>query len=126
MDLEQEKELVAKGEIIELIAAAEEIASVYAIFASWFLETLDAGETEALALLKANKAPEAYFRTSDAPAIRALAMMRMSERGISMEMLLAQVGLQKNLERQYTEDFFRTNIRQGQIDLITGEGLAIA
>jgi len=120
------RELVAKGEVTELIATAEELANVYTIFASWFLETLDPGETEALALLKANKAREAYFCTSDAPAIKALAMMSVSEQGISMETLLATVGLQKSLERQYTEDFFRMNIRFGQIARITGEGLAVA
>jgi len=120
------QELLAKGEIAELSASAEELARVHAIFASWFLGTLDSGEAEALALLKANKAPAAYFCTSDAPAIKALAMIMMSEQGISMETLLAKVGLKKNLERQYTEDFFRTNIRLGQIARITGEGLAVA
>lgn len=120
------QELVAKGEITELIATAEELASVHAVFSSWFLETLDPGEAEALALLKANKAPGAHFCTSDAPAIKALAMIRMSKQGISMETLLVKVGLKKNLERQYTEDFFRTNIRLGQIAQVTGEGLAVA
>ncbi len=42
-----------------------------------------------------------------------------------METLLAKIGLKKGLEKQYTEDFFRTNIRLGQIAGITGEGLAI-
>jgi len=120
------QELVAKGEITELGATAEELANMVSIFASWFLQTLDLGETEALSLLKTNRATGAYFCTSDAPAIRALAMMAMSEQGISMETLLAKVGLKKNLERQYTEDFFCTNIRLGQIARITGEGLAIA
>jgi len=120
------QEAVIKGQISQLSATADEFAQLYSVFASWFLETLDSGEAEALALLKANKAPGAYFCTSDAPAIRALAMMTMSEQGISMEMLLTKIGLQRNLERQYTEDFFRDNIRQGQIARITGEGLAVA
>jgi hypothetical protein len=120
------RELVAKGDISELTATAGELAAVHTIFASWFLDTLDPGETEALALLKANKAPEACFCTSDASAIKALAMMGVSERGISTETLLAKVGLKKNLGRHYTEDSFRMNIRRGQVDKITGDGLAIA
>ncbi len=55
------QELAVKGEITELTATHAELASLYTVFASWFLETLDPGETEALALLKANKAPEACF-----------------------------------------------------------------
>jgi hypothetical protein len=120
------QEAIIKGQISQLGATADEFAQLYTVFASWFLETLDSGESEALALLKANRMAGASFCTSDAPAIKALAMMTMSEQGIPMERLLANIGLQKNLEKQYTEDFFRTNIRQGQIARITGEGLATA
>lgn len=118
--------LVEQGKITELTATIEELANVNALFASWFFETLDPGEIEALALLKANKAPGAYFCSSDGPAIQALGMIAMSERGISMETLLIKVGLRKNLPKEYQERFFRKHLRLGQKRRITGEGLAIA
>ncbi|MFW6105332.1 MAG: hypothetical protein ACOC7P_01980 [Chloroflexota bacterium] len=40
-----------------------------------------------------------------------------------MEMLMSKVGLKKTLETQFTEDFFKANVRHGQIARITGEGL---
>jgi hypothetical protein len=116
-------EQITRGEVHQLTATAAEYAQLYEIFDSVFLQTLDPGETEALALLQANTSPEAFFCTSDAPAIKALAMLGLSHRGISMEMLMSKVGLRKTLETQFTEDFFKTNIRHGQIARIQGEGL---
>jgi hypothetical protein len=117
-------ELVGKGVITQQTATYEELINIHTVFDRVFIEQLDLGETEALALLKVNRLPEAYFCTGDAPAIRALAMIGMSGRGISMQTLLAKVGLQKNLKRWFREDFFKKNIRIGQQNRITGEGLA--
>lgn len=89
------REQIATGEIIELEATADELIDLPGIFAPWFLDTLDPGEIEALALLRANKATGASFCTSDAPAIKALAMIHMSHLGISLETLLAKIGLPK-------------------------------
>jgi len=116
-------EQITRGEVHQLTATVEEYAELYKIFDSVFLQTLDSGETEALALLQANRTPEAFFCTSDAPAIKALAMLGLSLQGISMEMLMNKIGVAKRLETQFTEDFFKTNIRHGQIARITGEGL---
>jgi hypothetical protein len=116
-------EQITRGEVHQLTATAEEYAELYKIFASWFLQALDPGETEALVLLRANRAPEAFFCTSDALAVKALAMLGLSQQGISMEMLMKKVGLAKRLKLQFTEDFFKRNIRLGQTARITGEGL---
>lgn len=116
-------EQITRGEVLQMTALAEEYAELYTIFASWFLQSLDPGETEALALLQAQKTPESFFCTGDALAIKALAMLGLSHQGISMELLMSKVGLSKKLEVQFTEDFFKTNIRHGQTARITGEGL---
>lgn len=115
---------IEDAKITELSATYEELASIYSIFDRVFIETLHPGETEALALLKTDKAETAYFCTGDGHAVQALAMIGMSERGISMESLLASIGLKRRLKRQFTEAFFRLNRGAGQQKRITGEGLA--
>jgi hypothetical protein len=116
--------LIDEGKITEMAATAEELSDLYRIFDRVFIEGLHPGESEALALLRAGKVLESRFCTGDAVAIKALAMIRMSDRGIAMEELLAKFGLQRRLEKQYTSAFFRENIKRGQENLVTGEGLA--
>lgn len=94
------------------------------LFASWFIQSLHPGEIEALALICAKKTKDTYFCTSDAPAIRALAMMHNSGLGISLEELLKISGLTKPLEVQYTQEFFKNNLGVGSENLITGQGYA--
>lgn len=117
-------QLTQNGKITKLTATAEELAKLQAMFDPVFGPELHAGEVEALALLQEDKAQGAYFCTSDRCAIQALAMIGMSGQGISMETLLRSVGLQKPLPGQYREDFFKKNLKQGQQNRITGEGLA--
>ena len=109
---------------MELEATADELTELCDVFAPWFLDTLDPGEIEALALLRANKPTGATFCTSDAPAIKALAMINMSHLGISLETMLAKIGLTKNLDVQFTGDFFKRNVKIGQLNLMTRQGLA--
>lgn len=116
--------LVEEGKIIELSATYAELVSIYTIFDRVFIETLHPGETEALALLKAKKVGAASFCTGDGHAIQALAMIGMSECGISMETLLVSIGLKRKLQRQFTEASFRLNRREGREKRITREGLA--
>ena len=102
----------------------EDLFKFNQIFAPWFIQTLHPGETEALALICAGKSGDAYFCTSDAPAIRALAMIHCSEKGISFEELLETCCLPKSLQIQYTSCFFNTNLKQGSNNLVTGDGYA--
>lgn len=116
--------LIEDGKITELSATVEELASLRTVFDRVFIEMLDPGEVEALALLKAGKALGASFCTGDAPAIQALAMIGMSARGISMGRLLESIGLTKRLKKQFTKRFFKENLRLGQQNRITDQGLA--
>ena len=115
--------LVEGGSITELSATYEDLVSISNMFDRVFIETLHPGETEALALLKANKAGVACFCTGDRHAIQALAMIGLSGRGISLEALLVSIGMRRRLKRQFAEAFFRRNLRAGQQKRITGEGL---
>jgi hypothetical protein len=115
--------LTADGKITELAATVEELKRLSNIFDPIFIEGLHAGESEALALLLAGKAGEALFCTSDAKAIQALAMIGLSEQGISFERLIKTSGLSRDLPDHFGEYFFKRNIRSGQENRLTGAGM---
>jgi hypothetical protein len=116
-------ESIKTGRITQEAAALEELQELFAIFDNLTLGGLHPGELEALALLRAEKLGDALFCTSDAAAIRALALMGHHESGISLERMLQRLGLQTSLESQYTEDYFRHNLTKGKQDRITRTGL---
>ncbi len=115
--------LIRDGKIQELSAAADELRAVAQIFDRVFLEGLHEGEMEALALLQGGRYA-LKFCTADKMAIHALAMMDRAEDGISLETVLQQAGLQKPLERQFTQEYFTAHLTRGSQRRITGEGLA--
>lgn len=117
------RSLIEEGKINELSATQEEMTSFMEIFDSVFSQGLDPGELESLSLIETGKAGDSMFCTSDAPAIKALAMMGRSDAGISMESILKKAGLQKRLSKQFTDNFFKALIKEGQQNRITGMGL---
>lgn len=114
---------IESGEIAEVAAKSAELQNLETIFNYATLQGLDPGELEALALINSGRTKDALFCTADAAAIRALALMGHSQLGISLEKLLRKVGLQKPLDRQYKENFFRYHLNRGKQDRITGIGL---
>lgn len=116
-------QLIQKSRITEISATIEDIADLHAVFDSVFLHGLHEGEAEALALMKAKKTGEALFCTSDVKAIHALAMIDMSDRGISFERLLKSIGFARGLPHHYSDSFFKQIIKEGQRNKITGQGM---
>lgn len=119
------KDLIDSGKIIEEAASIEELKNLHEIFDSVTLEGLDQGEYEALAIVKSGRLREVLFCTSDKAAIRALALMGCSEKGIAFDELLKKYGLQKMLDPQYMQDFFNYHLSKGKQDRITGVGLKV-
>ena len=115
--------LISEGKITEVAATASQLADLLALFDRSFIDGLDPGEAEALALITENAVGGAHYCTGDIPAIQALAMLGYSERGISMEKLLKQSGLQRHLRTQFTDRFFREKLEEGKENRITGRGL---
>lgn len=115
--------LVAEGRIAMFEATAEDLGRVATLLTDDVLEGLDPGEAEALALLLVQKAPDHRFCTGDRAAIRALALLGLSERGISFESVLETLGLQKRLKEPFTEQFFQQALREGQEHRLRGLGL---
>lgn len=116
--------LISEDRISELAAGLEELQSLRAVFDKNFNAGLDDGEAESLALLHSGKAEGYLYCSSDKVAIQGLAMLGLSDCGISMEQMLLSVGLQKSLPREYRDEFFQKHLQLGQQQRITGAGLA--
>jgi hypothetical protein len=67
------------------------------------------GELEAITHISENR--NFIFCTGDLPAIQAMAFLGLSKNGISLERLM---GKFKNMEVQYTEEFFKKYIKFGK------------
>lgn len=78
-----------------------------------FVSRIDPGEREALALLKNPKFKEYYFCTGDALPIRLLSVLGLSDRGVSVEKLLRDIGMTKKLERHFTDAWFQQQLAFG-------------
>ena len=79
---------------------------------------------KSLSLIKSGRLENTSFCSSDGPAIQALAMIGHSNAGISMETLLKNTGLQKGLDYQFCDDFFKKHISKGSENYIQGVGIA--
>ena len=89
-----------------------------------YLEKLDYGEAESLAFLMDSQ-EEWVIASSDKIVFKTLGREGRSEQGVSLEEILAKIGLtQSGLKYQYTKIFRDKITREGQFDSITGFGHA--
>ena len=116
-------DLIKEGKIREFSASQTEMQAFLNKFDSFFVGGLHDGEAESLAIIMHGGMPDSLFCSSDATAIQALAMIGHSDLGVSFEVILKQNGLQKKLNRQFSEKFFKSNLSLGSQNLITGQGL---
>lgn len=116
---------VNQGKIKVLEADATEIADLMDQFDPLFSESIDPGEQEALALMLANRCPEHSFCSADARPLQALAMLGMSDRGISFEDLLRRIGQNQSLDAHFTKALLERQIKEGQRRRIQGDGLSM-
>lgn len=75
------------------------------------------GELESIAHL-IQTGPDTYFCTADNAAIRALAFLGLSDRGLSLECLLVRVGLKQRVPARFSESRFKHWLKQGSITKI--------
>ena len=119
-------EYIDNGSVITLSATVSDLAAIYDKFEAAFLEPVDDGELEALALIIANKIPDALFCTADGPAIEALAMIGKSSIGISLEKVFEKTGFRSSsgkLRHEYQESFFQRHIGIGKQNFVTNFGM---
>jgi hypothetical protein len=105
--------------IVVVDLEASEIKRFRDRFSPLFLEKLDAGETESLAFLTSTDEP-GFICSSDAIVFRVLGALRMGEQGISMEEVLQQIGLSRQVLRQFSKSFRDLYTRRGFEDGFRG------
>lgn len=83
---------------------------------------IHAGEEETLTFL-CNSSENWLVCAGDAAVFRVLGMLGRAERGISLEEILKQIGLSRELEPHYSKRFRERWTRRGQADSIQDRGL---
>ena len=114
--------LISQGAIPEISASVSDIRQVRAVFDEELNVALHDGEVEAIAILYADESDSFLFCTSDKVAIRVLAMLDLSNRGVSFEEVLKVTGLSKRLPHEYRTEYFERYIVEGQTARIQGKG----
>ena len=117
--------LIAQNKVKELQADLSELSGLMNQFDPLFSESIDPGEQEAFELMLAGRCPEHRFCSADARPLQALAMLDMSDRGISLEELLQKMGQSKRLDEHFTKAYLERQIREGQRRRIQGDGLSL-
>jgi predicted nucleic acid-binding protein len=105
---------IQSGRAIEISASVPEIASLENQVNPNFLERIDDGEKETLALLLTGRFDDFLYCTGDTRAIKALASLGLGASGISLEELLTQIGQKKKVPHSsYTKSAFDLKKAQG-------------
>ena len=109
---------VKNNQIKELPTTEEEIARFKGEFSKIIMPEIHPGEIEALAYIFCHHDEGHLFCTGDHAAIVALSLCGMSDKIVSLEILLKKIGLQKNLEMQFTEKYVRDIAKKASIQRI--------
>ncbi|MBI4404305.1 MAG: hypothetical protein HY537_09105 [Deltaproteobacteria bacterium] len=105
---------IAAGKIQEISAKPQEIAYLEEKVNPNFLDRIDDGEKEAIALLLTGNFDEHRYCTADTRAIKALASLNLGAFGVSLEELLSKIGEAKKLpDESYSKRAFDLKKAQG-------------
>jgi hypothetical protein len=110
------------GRVRVVSIGATRVAAFQARFDPLYVQKLDPGETESLVFCLA-EGQEYLLCSSDAVVFRVLAQLDRTEQGVSLEEVLASVGLGRPLDRPYTKSFRKEFASKGLQDRLAGMGL---
>ena len=119
IDLEAEE---AKGHIHIVDVEVSTVKAFYEKFDPSYQIILHDGEKETLAFLYTST-EKWLVCAGDKAVFKTLGVMGLSEQGISLEKILADIGLGRQMDWPYTEKFRLQYTRQGQTDSILDRGL---
>jgi hypothetical protein len=105
---------ISAGRIKELSATPEEVGALVEKVNPNFLNRIDAGEQEALALLLTGRFDEFRYCTGDTRAIKALSSLNLGSFGISLEEVLVKANQKVKLpDPSYSKAAFDLKKAQG-------------
>jgi hypothetical protein len=110
------------GEITCIDATASEILSTFENFDPLFMQGIDDGEKEGIAIIRCEKSPGCVFCTGDTNAVEAIGMLAIDHRSISFETVLklAKVTVAR-VRPSMTVKAHDDHVQKGKIRRITGE-----
>ena len=110
------------GEITCIEATANEILAAFENFDPIFVQGLDDGEKEGIAIIRSEKNPDCVFCTGDTNAVEAVGMLAIENHSISFEGVLQVAKLTVSRVRpSMTLKAHEHHIHKGKTRRITGE-----
>jgi hypothetical protein len=113
---------IESGQVQVFSHSATDLMKFRKSFDCIYLEKLDPGETESLVHLLLEKSEDIYLCSADAIVIRVLGNLKLSENGVSLEEVLDQFKLRRNLEPHFTKTFRQRWSQDGLADSLYGGG----
>jgi len=115
------------AEITCLDATADEILATFEKFDPVFLQGIDDGDKEGIAIIHCEKATDCVFCTGDTNAVEAVGMLAIDEHSISFEAVLqmAKVAAAR-LRPSMTIKAHEHHIKKGRTRRLTGEYFTIS
>ena len=113
---------IAANRISVVDVASTDVKKFVDRFDPTYFEKLDPGEAESLAYLDGSDDP-CLICSSDAIVFRVLAQLDRAEQGISLEEVLQQIGLGRDVTQQFTKAFRLKWTKTGAEEKIRGIGM---
>lgn len=107
---------IRQGLVTRIDAEIADYAHLNGKLSKDFMNGIDPGEKEALAILISQKHGDYYFTTADKAAAKALGVLGIGCKGLSVEELLKNLGnsvKKTNLPQQYTKAWFQKCVSEG-------------
>lgn len=107
---------IQKGLVTRIDAALTDYALLSEKLSNDFMNAIDPGEKEALAILLSAKHKQYSFVTADRAAIKALGILGLGYRGLSVEERLNQIGYptaRARLQKHFTKTWFKKYLTEG-------------
>jgi len=113
------KPYIAADQIRVAQVTLEQASTFFKRFDANYTERFDEGELESLAYMTVS-GKECLIVSGDSIVYRTVGRLNMGNRGVSLEQILKDIGLQKNLDWRFTEKFRKFYTDKGQQDFIHG------
>jgi hypothetical protein len=110
------------GEITCIDATASEILATFENFDPVFMQGIDDGEKEGIAIIRFEKSEDCVFCTGDTNAVEAIGMLALDNRSVSFETVLQMAKVTVTRVRpSMTIKAHADHVQKGRVRRITGE-----